>query len=281
MLSMHFGHLVALFLAVAPVSAQVTTLFEFQTSIRLKTKTLNAISYFGVEVTEIDPGHLRFHFNRNCRVLGLNQDSFSYVREQFSGDLQADRWKLLLEEAHKLPLEELKKGKSEASIGTLIFEDATYRIPQDAGAETIEKWQKSLESFVRTLPVDWTLGTTTFTMEGATVKPVDVTIAQIVETPERYDGKRVRIEAIYRNGMEQSAFGPLGSEKSASSEEIWFGGVSMFFADSMEFALKNGSYVKVVGTFSNKPGSKGHMGAYVGGLELVTSIHKLPEPGSH
>ncbi|WP_193213613.1 hypothetical protein [Luteolibacter marinus] len=265
-----------LFLVLSKAGAQ-TTAFEFLSFDRTKNEGIDCEMIYGVEVTTFDFQGPRFHFHSTTSVDGLKQERVTFTTEQFSGNLPREEWEKFLSDVRKLPLKPLTEGKKENTRGHVILDGKEYPLIAGLGTEARKAWQKFLDEFVHRFPSDYSTGRTTSTLEGESVKPLEVTVDEVIRDPGKFEGKRIRVTAFYHTEFECSHFVQRAADSNDIRKGIWFTSVSSF-AKPGEFELENDHRVVVEGTFSSRPGSRGHMGAWVGGLILVTSIKSSPAP---
>jgi hypothetical protein len=101
-------------------------------------------------------------------------------------------------------------------------------------------------------------------------QPLDVSLLQLIATPERYDGRVVRVEGYLRLEFEESVLylHKEDSEQMLSRNAVW---ISFGPQSSKANGLRN-QYVIVEGKFRSD--KHGHMGAFVGAIEEVTRVDK-------
>jgi hypothetical protein len=107
--------------------------------------------------------------------------------------------------------------------------------------------------------------------------PKDVSIVQLLATPEKFDGKLVRVFGFLRLAFEGDAL-YLHREDDAQGltrNAVW---VDRTEAMEREQAKLNAHYVLVEGMFDAE--DTGHMGLFGGALKKVTRIIPWPPAGS-
>jgi hypothetical protein len=106
-------------------------------------------------------------------------------------------------------------------------------------------------------------------------EPVDVSIIQLISTPERYEGKVVRLIAFLRVEFEGNALYMHREdyEQGITRNGIWIELPSQPVARSKQ---RDQSYVIAVGTFDST--NKGHMGLWAGSLSQVSRLDKWTSP---
>lgn len=103
---------------------------------------------------------------------------------------------------------------------------------------------------------------------ASAVQPVDVSIIQLIATPEKYQGKRVRILAFLRVEFEGSAvyLHKEDYEQAIHRNGLW---IDLPRGISSGKGLTN-QYVLVEGVFDGK--QNGHMGLWSGTITDVTRL---------
>lgn len=98
-------------------------------------------------------------------------------------------------------------------------------------------------------------------------RPIDVTMTQLLATPERYDGKLVRVQGVGNLEFEGDALYLSEQDwKYCTDAAVW---ISLGDDISYEEAQKyNGKYVLVEGVFDQA--DKGHMGLFHGAIRDVS-----------
>lgn len=104
-------------------------------------------------------------------------------------------------------------------------------------------------------------------------EPVDVSIIQLISTPERYERKVVRLIAFLRIEFEGHALYMHREdyEQGITRNGIWIELPSQSVARSKPL---DQSYIIAVGTFDST--NKGHMGLWSGSLSHVSRLDKWP-----
>jgi hypothetical protein len=98
---------------------------------------------------------------------------------------------------------------------------------------------------------------------------IDVSIIQLIATPERFDGKPIRVIGFLHLEFEGNALYLHESDfcHRITSNAIWVGVGS---PPKDEQAALNNAYVLLEGVFSAQ--SKGHMGMFAGSVQRVTRL---------
>ena len=98
------------------------------------------------------------------------------------------------------------------------------------------------------------------------VEIADVSLCELLESPEKFDQKLIRVKAIYRYGFEWSEFYSL---KCSTKKRVWVEGAETKCknagkVDEMDYAGMGGRTVGVVvvGKFTGEKGGYGHMNSF-------------------
>ena len=106
---------------------------------------------------------------------------------------------------------------------------------------------------------------------------MDVSLYQLVATPERFDGKLVRVSGFIHQSFEHSGFYP---HRQDYDQGVFRNGIWVQLGDCSkgdENALSD-TYVLLQGRFSSE--DQGHLGMWSGALLDVTRCDRLPpRPG--
>ena len=254
-----------------------TKAFELYIREPSKTAGLDFESGFSFAIDTFDDQQPRYDFSVGGAVHGLKLAEFEYPTEQAAGDVSEDDLKAFLAEAKKLPKITLtSKDEDRAPRGWISWEGKKYPISPRAGAASLKAWKDLAESFVRAHPSDWATGKKRVKVQGEATVPAVVRIEELVEQPEKFDGKRVRVRGYYHTELECNILSSRFPPESGFQHAIWMGGWSSF-ALMEPWLGKPGKMIEVEGTFGSSPGHRGHMGAYVGDIFLITSQKVVPE----
>ena len=104
-------------------------------------------------------------------------------------------------------------------------------------------------------------------------RPVDVSLVNLISTPDRYDGKLVLVSGFLHLEFEGDGLYLYQDDFTHSQTK---NGLWISFAANTATAAKafSDSYVVVVGTFHSK--NKGHMGLWSGSISDVSRIYLRP-----
>ncbi len=100
----------------------------------------------------------------------------------------------------------------------------------------------------------------------------EVSLIQLIASPERYDGKRVRVEGFALIEFEGNAlyFHKEDKDVGLSKNAIW---LEVPEEKETKWKLHSGSYVLVVGTF--RAANRGHWDMFSGALEGIIRFEPL------
>jgi hypothetical protein len=94
--------------------------------------------------------------------------------------------------------------------------------------------------------------------------PAYCSVINLIATPERFHGRRVRVAGYYRYGFERSALYP--SKEIGDNLRI-FNGIWIDIGDDSSWSSFNERYIVLDGIFDTE--RKGHLGAFVGSIREV------------
>ena len=99
-----------------------------------------------------------------------------------------------------------------------------------------------------------------------------VSMIQLIATPERYEGRLVRLAGVFQFGMEESALYLHREDADLLNGEngVWIDGKEGL--TEKDYQALSGSYVLVEGVFTSK--SRGHMGMFAGELRPVRRLER-------
>ena len=104
-------------------------------------------------------------------------------------------------------------------------------------------------------------------------RPTDVSLVNLISTPDRYDGKLVLVSGFMHLEFEGDGLYLHQDDFTHSQYKngLWISFAANTATDAKRFS---DSYVVVVGTFRSK--SKGHMGLWSGAISDVPRIYSRP-----
>jgi len=107
---------------------------------------------------------------------------------------------------------------------------------------------------------------------------VAVTLSELLATPEKYHGKRVRVSGYHHAEFEHSSLSEGPDSIRKYKESVWLGSMS-HFAKLADAVSHNDAFITVEGAFTG--GSGGHLGLWAGEIDRLTKIEKAnTEPSS-
>jgi len=107
------------------------------------------------------------------------------------------------------------------------------------------------------------------------LQPVrDVSLAEVLAFPEKYQGQRISVVGYYRNEFEGQSFsiGPSGYD-SVLESSLWRSELSSF-AKAADIDDREEGWLRIDGVFLRGPA--GHMGAYRGEIVRLTRVQPAP-----
>lgn len=109
------------------------------------------------------------------------------------------------------------------------------------------------------------------TIEGDLVPAQPLSLKELLNNPNGFDGKRIRVSGYYHQEYHCSSL--TFSQKSRTDPEqgIWIDNSSTY-ADTAHIDYANDSYVTVEGSFLGRPG--GAFGAWLASIERITLIKR-------
>jgi hypothetical protein len=101
------------------------------------------------------------------------------------------------------------------------------------------------------------------------VEPIDVSMVQLIATPERFDGKPIRVIGFLHLEFEGNALYLHETDfcHSISANAIWVG---VGWPPDDKYVARSNSYVLLEGVFDAR--SKGHMSMFAGSVRNVTRL---------
>ena len=212
-------------------------------------------------------------------VEGCARKSFTYEEQAYNKNCTREQAQALAAIMRQTNLTELSlvAGPS-CEFGWLVFDDKEHDFTAPLGTSVRDRLQNSILSYLDKVIPRSKRDVTTHTIEGDFEPPHDVTLSQLLTSPARYDGKRVRLTCYYHNEFEYS--GLTETKDDATKDDvfkrcIWLSGRSTFARES-DIHWTDDGHVTVEGTFLSGP--SGHFGAYPGEIERFTKFISLDPP---
>lgn len=110
-----------------------------------------------------------------------------------------------------------------------------------------------------------------FVTQGDDQPCVAVTLPELLATPEKYHGKRVRVSGYHHAEFEHSSLSAGPDSIRKYNESVWLGGMS-HYAKPADVVSHNDAFITVEGAFTG--GSGGHLGLWAGEIDRLTKIEK-------
>lgn len=107
--------------------------------------------------------------------------------------------------------------------------------------------------------------------EGDDQPCVATTLEELLDHPENYHGRRVRVAGYHHAEFEHSSLSAGPDSIRKYKESVWLGGMS-HFAKGEEVVSQNDAFITVEGTFT--AGQGGHLGLWAGEIGRLTKIEK-------
>lgn len=170
----------------------------------------------------------------------------------------------------------------------LIFQGNAYYLPDTPEGVAVKK---IVTDFAREMTgkANGRSAVSTRSMEGDFQSPADVRIEELIASPAKYDGKRVRVSGYCP--LTGAAYGLVASQYGKGVKKgLWLGPFSKFAPrHTGETGDFKDNYVTVEGTFDSAlgemdmpPGVNQGLAenkiAPVGGIRLITKMQKIPPP---
>jgi hypothetical protein len=214
-----------------------------------------------------------FVYRTNFRIKGINQKQFAIKTEFYKSYIPDDEFFQYFEQFRTLDTNELDLDSADKTTsGWIRLRNDRFDVTSSPNTKIRMTWQKSIDGFLAKFAPINQREIQTIVIEGDIVPAREIEFRELLSFPEKYDGKRIRLLGYYHRAFESSCFTPSkDSEHSYGKGRIWIGGRSTF-ADPAKISNVNDKMVIAEGTFNLR--RKGHMGAYVGTLERLTTLKK-------
>jgi hypothetical protein len=237
-----------------------------------KTDTLHYEHVLDMTVYDFEDPWVRFY--TEYRVYGCRQPTFSYTHERFKADIsrqQLQQLRTSLAGVARKSLEFKPRTVSQAgwTHGWLDLggKNNSINLPTQ-GMEYVEL-RTRVTQFLESVVPSTKRKTTKFELQGETVPAKEVTFADLLKTPEKFDQKRIRLRGYWHREFENSNFGP---RKGADYKESIGLGDPSTFADAKQIQNVNDTDIVAEGTFELWPG--GDMPSGRGVLTRLTLLKK-------
>jgi hypothetical protein len=207
-------------------------------------------------------------------VEGCARKSFTYEEQAYNKKCTREQMLALAAIMRQTNLTELSlvAGPS-CEFGWLVFDDKQHDFTAPLGTSVRDRLQNSILSYLDKVIPRSKRDVTTHTIEGDFEPPLESTVHQLLASPAKYDGKRVRLTCYYHEEFEDSSLTEHQGDNTQNS--IWLSGQSTFAKESDLHWTEDG-HVAVEGTFASGPG--GHWGAFPGEIQRVTKFISLDPP---
>lgn len=268
----HHTALLALCCCAIAGSACAQATFRYYLFDETKTGTLHYELVHDFAIYHFEKAKPSFHFNVNHRIYGLNVTNFSYATERLSGQLDSEKCVALLDDVRKLDVAALTNAPSVVTNGVsgwIDLDGKNYYVKQPLSNSTRKALHDLLLSFLDDVRPEMKKTIVTQTISGELATPIETSLAELIETPEKFDGKRVRVRGYHHSEFEHSSLsdGPESIRKYKQS--VWLGSFSSF-ANLEDVVSQNNSFMTVEGTYKAGPG--GHLGLWPGAITRLTKI---------
>lgn len=219
----------------------------------------------------------RLVFYTEYRIYGCAQETFTYSVERCECEISRERFNKLITAIREIPprtlqLKEKRGNEVECTHGMLELNGTNHHFNAGPTEPNRAKLHTLILAFLDEVAPKASRKITTRTIEGDLVVAHAVAFETLLGTPEKFDGKRVRLTGYYHAEFEGSNFGPR--KNAACRQSVWLGGDSTF-ATPANIKRLNDTFITAEGTFDSGPG--GHMGLWPGELHRVTRLTKAKQ----
>jgi hypothetical protein len=121
----------------------------------------------------------------------------------------------------------------------------------------------SIKSFFEKIASASSVEKEAITSQGDQVVPIEVDINELLKSPEKYNGQRVRTSGRYDLKFEYSGL-------SSGSGKLWLDGPAFFSRNNIDMEKFKQKEISVEGVFFS--GASGHLGGWPGKISRVTNI---------
>lgn len=241
--------------------------FRYHVSNMVRSDKLSFERIQQIEISSNDDGTARAFFNEYFYVYGIKQAEFTYQPVEYYAKLPAESYKEFLQSVGKLDPTQLEKETEGSGLfvwGNLNMGEKEYRIRAAPDSKERMAWEALFLDLRRRFPPAAGEQKETVVLQGDLVAPVEVSFADLLKTPKKYAGKRVRVLGYYHGEFEGSHFSRAKENSPDYEHELWLDGV-----DTTKI---NDAYIVVDATFD--PDNHGHMDLWQGALSRASSIRK-------
>lgn len=191
----------------------------------------------GINFSEIELEELAKNLKKN-KILTIESDNFSSKNAGRSNYSVTISYRAFCEERTV----EFRNKKAPDSRAIIIYSIKSF-FEKIASASPVEK-----ESI---------------TSQGDQVIPIEVGINELLKSPEKYNGQRVKTSGRYDLKLEYSGL-------SSDSGKLWLDGPAFFSRKNIDMARFKQKEISVEGVFFS--GASGHLGEWPGRISRVTNI---------
>jgi hypothetical protein len=206
-------------------------------------------------------------------VWGCRRKSYSYNTEWYETQLTPPQYAELQRIVKSVDLSKLNRNKTTCLMGMLAI-NGQYHFFNNALGEPVRDYlQQALLAWLQNVAPPEKRKITRHTIEGDFQPCRSVTLAQLLDDPAKYDGKRVRVSGYYHHEEYESSFSQKPGDDFKSS--LWLDDPSSFAHDA-DIHWTDDGHLALEGTFSKGPG--GRWGVYAGEIQRLTRVTCLDPP---
>ncbi|MFY8215850.1 MAG: hypothetical protein ACOVMP_04535 [Chthoniobacterales bacterium] len=263
---------VALWFTVA-VTSMAQASFRFYVFDETKSDSLHFESGQDITIYDFDHRQPRLSYSTEYRVYGINQRDFSFTTESVEVDISKKDFDVLLNAARALPIAELDPNgrykESDRTHGWIDLDGTSHRVRVPPETDVRKAWQAVLDDFLAKHAPPGIREQKKRHLQGETTPAVVTDFATLLNDPDAFDGKRIRLSGFYHAEFECSSFAGSKDDLENYARAVWLNGPSTF-ADSRNLNRANKRPLTIEGTFEIGPG--GHMGLWMGELSRITYL---------
>ena len=205
------------------------------------------------------------------RIHGCAQKSFTYREEQSEYSPSVEQYKTLLTTVRAIDLGDLQcKQGTTCTTGLLNIGDKDYGFNNPLGDPQRDKLHAAVLSFLKAARRT-SQKIFKHTIEGDFEPPREVTVEELLNSPAKYDGKRVRVTGYYYSESEVSCL--ADKRRDVFIKSVWVSNESSFSTNNNIQWIEDGR-ATIEGSYR-----KGY-GRYAGGdIQRLTKFTPLdPQP---